>query len=407
MKNHRDTHWQLPDGMDEMLPERALALEHLRRRIYDLHLSWGYAPVHPPFVEYLESLLSSTGQDFDRQTFKVADPVSGRMMGVRADMTPQVARIDAHTLGGEGIKRLFYMGTVIRAYADGVNGQRSPLQMGAELFGHSGIESDVEVIRLMLETLACVGVTDVHLDLGHADIFRSIGEALQLTDADQRVVFELLQTKSEHELARVTASLGISQSDQNTLCALCSLNGGASVLTRADELLAGYGDNMCNALQTLRVIGRQLTDLSAEVTVHYDLAEVRGYQYHNGVVFAAYVPQRGGEIARGGRYDGIGEIFGSLRAATGYSTDLKTLMSVIRSNSEQTSGAISAPFRGSNDESSLALAAQVRQLRAAGETVITRLPQGAGDKTTDRPADVGCDRQLIEKDGRWLLEKIK
>lgn len=390
-----------------MLPERALALEQLRRRIYDLHLSWGYAPVHPPFVEYLESLLSSTGQDFDRQTFKVADPVSGRMIGLRADMTPQVARIDAHTLGGTGVQRLFYMGTVIRAYADGVNGHRSPLQMGAELFGHSGIESDVEVIRLMLETLNCVGVSGVHLDLGHADIFRSISDALNLSETDQRIVFELLQTKAEHELAQVTTSLGLSQTDRDTLCALCALNGGEAVLTRADELLAGYGDNMSNALTTLRVIGRQLQDLAPGVTVHYDLAEVRGYQYHNGVVFAAYVPQRGGEIARGGRYDGIGEVFGSKRAATGYSTDLKTLMSLVKSDNDSASRSIFAPFRGSTDESSLALLNQIKALRASGDIVITMLPDDNENAVQEQIASAGCDRQLIEKDGRWLLENIK
>jgi ATP phosphoribosyltransferase regulatory subunit len=401
VKNYRDTHWQLPDGMDEMLPAHALALESLRRRIYDLHLSWGYSPVHPPFVEYLESLLSSTGQDFDRQTLKVADPVSGRMIGVRADMTPQVARIDAHTLGGRGISRLFYMGTVIRAYADGVNGNRSPLQLGAELFGHSGIESDVEVIRLMLATLDGVGITGIHIDLGHADIFRSLSEHLQLSAIDQRVVFDLLQRKAESDLEQKAKALGIGESDRRILCALCSLNGGESVLTRADALLSSYGDSMANALQSLRVIGGLLDDLAPAVAVHYDLAEVRGYEYHNGVVFAAYVPQRGGEIARGGRYDGIGEVFGSARAATGYSTDLKTLMSLVSNPEAETGSAISAPFAGSSDDSSARLRQQVRSLRESGETVITTF-SGKSDQGVEH-----CDRHLIERDGSWLLEKIK
>ncbi len=392
-------YWQLPDGMDEMLPERALALEQLRRRIYDLHRSWGFSPVHPPFVEYLESLLTSTGQDFDRQTFKVADPVTGRMIGVRADMTPQVARIDAHTLGGRGISRLFYMGTVIRAYADGVNGNRSPLQMGAEIFGHSGIESDVEVIRLMLATLESAGITGIHIDLGHADIFRSLSDQLQLTEVDQRVLFDLLQRKAENDLAKVAESLGIGVADRELLCALCSLNGNESMLTRADALLSGYGDNMINALATLRSIGRLLSDLAPEVVVHYDLAEVRGYQYHNGVVFAAYVPERGGEIARGGRYDGIGEVFGSSRAATGYSTDLKTLMNLGGESSAVSLSAIRAPFSGTSEQSSEKLRRKVQSLRESGETVITRLQ-------TDNQTNDGCDRELVERDGRWQLEKI-
>jgi len=381
-----------------MLPDHAIALEALRRRIYDLHLSWGYAPVHPPFVEYLESLLSSTGVDFDRQTLKVADPVSGRMIGVRADMTPQVARIDAHTLGGSGITRLFYMGTVIRAYAEGVHGNRSPLQLGAEIFGHTGMESDVEVIRLMLDTLDGVGVQDVHLDLGHADIFQSLSDRLQLSESDQAVIFDLLQRKAENDLRQMSGALGINSVDTVVLCALCSLNGDVSVLARADELLSGYGDNMSSAIRSLRKIGEHLSDLSPKVSIHYDLAEVRGYQYHNGVVFAAYVPQRGSEIARGGRYDGIGEVFGTSRAATGYSTDLKTLMSLVKIESSDSNTAIRAPFQGASADSTVHLREQINSLRSAGETVITALH---GDAKSAR-----CDRQLVEKDGRWLLENL-
>lgn len=392
-------HWQLPDGMDEMLPDSARALETMRRRIYDQHLSWGYAPVHPPFVEYLESLLSSTGQDFDRHTLKMADPVSGRMIGVRADMTPQVARIDAHTLGGRGVSRLFYMGTVIRAHAEGVHGSRSPLQLGAEIFGHSGIESDIEVIRLMLHTLENVGVKNIHIDLGHADIFRSLSTRLKLSSNDQASIFELLQRKAEDDLQQLSASLGIDRSDTQVMCELCSLNGDSSVLTRADELLAGYGDSMSRALASLRTIGNVLGDLSPHVSIHYDLAEVRGFRYHNGVVFAAYVPQRGSEVARGGRYDGIGEVFGSSRAATGYSTDLKTLMGLVDSNVERVGAAIKAPFRGVSVESTLRLQDKISALRASGALVVTEL------NTEWDSHDYA--QELVEKDGTWLLEKLK
>lgn len=382
-----------------MLPEQAHFREYLRRCIYDLHLSWGYQPVHPPFVEYLESLLSSAGRDFDRQTFKIADPVSGRMMGVRADMTPQVARIDAHQLSGNGISRLFYLGTVIRAYGDG-GGGRSPLQLGAELFGHSGIESDVEIIRLMLSTLDAVGVRNVHLDLGHVGIYRSLVDRLELSDTDQAALFDLLQRKAESDINQLAGSLGIEDQDKNILCQLCTLNGDEQVLNRAEKLLGGYGDSMLGSIAVLREIGQALGGLNnstpGDAVVHYDLAELRGYQYHNGVVFAAYVPGSGGEIARGGRYDGIGEVFGSARPATGYSTDLKALMNLVALDEpKKVQRPIIAPFAGSTATADKNLKVKVNELRAAGEIVITRLAEH--EVST-------CDRILKEQGGDWLLE---
>lgn len=381
--------------MDEMLPQQAHLREALRRRIYDLHLSWGYQPVHPPFVEYLESLLSSAGQDFDRQTFKIADPASGRMMGVRADMTPQVARIDAHQLSGSDVSRLFYLGTVIRAYGAG-GASRSPLQLGAELFGHSGIESDTEIIQLMLAALDGVGIRNVHLDLGHAGIFRSLVERLELSETDQSALFDLLQRKAESDIDQMAASLGIASPDKNLLCQLCSLNGDESVLARAESLLGEYGDSMRTTIEVLREIGRALAHVSGTTTVHYDLAELRGYQYHNGIVFAAYVPGSGTEIARGGRYDGIGEVFGQARPATGYSTDLKALMNLVASDGPSVAvRGILAPLNGSSAESNKKLQATINKLRASGEIVIVQL--GTDEVTM-------CDRILKEQGSEWLLE---
>ena len=379
-----------------MLPQQAHFRETLRRCIYDLHLSWGYQPVHPPFVEYLESLLSSAGRDFDRQTFKIADPVSGRMMGVRADMTPQVARIDAHQLSANGVSRLFYLGTVIRAYGDG-SGGRSPLQLGAEVFGHSGVESDVEVIQLMLATLEAVGVKNVHLDLGHVGIYRSLLERLDLSESDQTELFDLLQRKAESDIDALAGSLGIAEPDKNILCQLCSLNGDESVLQRAEQLLGGYGDNMLESIAVLRKIGQSLGNSVGDAVVHYDLAELRGYQYHNGVVFAAYVPGSGTEIARGGRYDGIGEEFGSARPATGYSTDLKTLMNLVSSDEPvDARRAIAAPLNGSSQAGSDALRLKISELRASGEIVISMLD---GNEAST------CNRILKEQGSEWLLEK--
>lgn len=378
-----------------MLPHQAHIREQLRRRIYDLHLSWGYQPVHPPFVEYLESLLSAAGRDFDRQTFKIADPGSGRMMGVRADMTPQVARIDAHQLQGSDVSRLFYMGTVIRAFGDGAGG-RSPLQLGAELFGHSGIDSDVEIIQLMLATLDDVGVRNTHLDLGHVGIYRSLIERLSLSSTDQAALFELLQRKAESDINQLAGSLGIAEQDKNILCQLCTLNGDQSVLQRAESLLSVYGDKMLGAIAVLREIGAALAKFNAAAVVHYDLAELRGYQYHNGIVFAAYVPESGTEIARGGRYDGIGEVFGSARPATGYSTDLKTLMSLVASDSNATAcRGVLAPLAGSSAEATRQLHLKIQDLRASGEMVIVQLGESEAAM---------CDRNLVEQGGDWLLE---
>ncbi len=379
--------------MDELLPEQAHAVERLRRSIFDLHVSWGYQPVQPPLVEFVDSLLSTAGKDFDRHTFKVADPKSGRMLGIRADMTPQVARIDAHQLGGQGISRLFYMGTVVRAYSDSSDRSRSPIQLGAELFGHQGIASDAEIIRLMLTTLGHVGLRDIHLDLGHVGIFRTLAQRLDLSAADQSALFDLLQRKAESDIAALAGSLGIGERDRDILCSLCSLNGDVTVLERAEQVLGGYGDGMLAAIATLRSIGEALASLPGNTTVHYDLAELRGYHYHSGIVFAAYVPKIGSEIARGGRYDGIGQEFGRSRPATGYSTDLKTLLRVIDAPQELAiQHVILAP-----DDPSPTLQAAVAKLRASGEIVITDI---------DGNQQRHYRRVLREQGGNWLVEKL-
>ena len=372
-----------------MLPDQAHFLEQLRRKIYDLHLSWGYQPVAPPFVEYLESLLSIAGADFERQTFKIVDPLTGRMMGLRADMTPQVARVDAHRLGNEGINRLFYLGTVVRSYGDSAAGGRSPLQLGAELFGHSGNASDIEVIRLMLATLAAVGISHVHLDLGDADIFRTLCSQIGLSKSDQESLFTLLQRKAQADVGAFTSAHGLSSRDSRVLTELCMLHGDASVLERARQILGPYGEGMLETIARLGHVGDGLADVPG-CTVHFDLAELRGYQYHNGVVFAAYVADVGVEIARGGRYDGIGDAFGRNRPATGYSTDLKNLMRITGGSDRSIPNAILAPAVSSPE-----LDQMVSGLRAKGEIVITDL----GEQSL-----AVCDRKLIQHNGKWLLE---
>ena len=385
--------WLLPEGIDELLPDQAHFLEQLRRKIYDLHLSWGYQPVAPPFVEYLESLLSIAGADFERQTFKIADPLTGRMMGLRADMTPQVARVDAHRLGNEGINRLFYLGTVVRTYGDSADGGRSPIQLGAELFGHSGNGSDIEIIRLMLATLDVVGIGHVHLDLGDADIFRTLCNQIGLNEPDQELLFTLLQRKAQADVGAFCSAKGVSSGHCTVLSELCMLHGDASVLARAKQVFEPYGEDILETIARLGLIGEALADLSA-CTVHFDLAELRGYQYHNGIVFAAYVADVGVEVARGGRYDGIGDAFGRSRTATGYSTDLKNLMRILMRNSggadRSIPNAILAPAVADPELDQL-----VSGLREKGEIVITDL----GEQSL-----AVCDRKLIQHNGKWLLE---
>ncbi len=398
--DNSQTLWRLPDGMDEMLPQQARAVEWLRRAIYDMHIGWGYLPVEPPVVEFLDSLLSGTGRDFERQTLKVADPLSGQMMGVRADMTPQVARIDAHQMCSTDVSRLFYLGTVVRAETDGLEKNRAPLQIGAEIFGHEDTQSDVEIIRLMISALSCAAIQDIHLDLGHVGVFRGICDVIGLNDLDQAELFDLLQRKAIPDIGSFASRKGIEEKTANLLCRLCLMNGDESVLQRARSELSALGsDLVTGALDEMQLISDSLGSLPLNATLHFDLAEIRGYQYHTGIVFAAYTPGSGTEIARGGRYDGIGERFGRARPATGYSADLKQLMRLIgydrlaeQFGTPAGQRAILCPADQCPD-----LQTTVSQLRAQGEVVVFDL---AG---LDRSF---CERTIVKKEGKWSVENL-
>jgi ATP phosphoribosyltransferase regulatory subunit len=321
--------WLLPDGLDEVLPPDGERYEELRRTLLDLFSSWGYELVVPPLVEYLESLLIGVGADLDLQTFKLTDLESGRTLGVRADMTPQVARIDAHQLRRPTPTRLCYVGTVLRTRPEGPADSRSPVQVGAELYGHAGLESDAEVVTVMLELLEAAGVPDIHLDLGNAAIFRTLADGAGL-DADTReAVFVALQRKAGDEvIALLDNCPEADPAYLEMLRALPGLNGSLSVLDDARQILHRGGSAISAAIDKLSrladVIGRRQT----APTIHVDLAELRGYRYHPGIVFSAFTPGYGQEIARGGRYDDIGGAFGRARPATGFSADLRTLLRV-------------------------------------------------------------------------------
>ena len=322
--------WLLPEGVDEALPETAWRLEAARSKLLELFRSRGYDLVRPPFIEYLDSLLTGAGGALELQTFKFPDQVSGRMLGIRSDMTTQVARIDAHRLRREGAARYCYVGSVLRTVPDGLGGSRAPLQIGAELFGDSGVESDFEVVALMLESLAALGIGDVHLDLGHVGVYRSLAARLGLSPEVEQELFDILQRKSRPDLAAFMAARPGEKQLAAALNALIVLNGDLDVLQRARGQLGGQGAEIAQALDTLSMLSTQLRERYPKLPIHIDLAELRGYRYKTGIVFAAFVPGQGRELARGGRYDGVGAAFGRARPATGFSADLNQLIALAR-----------------------------------------------------------------------------
>ena len=387
--------WLLPEGIEEVLPPHTRQLEHLRRALLDLYESWGYELVMPPFIEFLESLLTGTGNDLDLQTFKLTDQLSGRTMGVRADMSPQVARIDAHVLQRHAPRRLCYMGTVLRTRSDGFGGSRSPLQVGAELYGHYGLESDLEVLSLMLETLSVANINEVYLDLGHVTIFRSLVQQAALDKEQESLLFEALQRKAIPEIQTLLAEGKLADSIVEMFLALAELHGGDEVLSAAEIQLGMASDEVHCALEALKRLAAGIRQRAPNLPIHFDLAELHGYNYHTGIVFAAYIPGQGREIARGGRYDHIGKVFGRARPATGFSTDLKTLLSLSPSQAT-TRGAIYAPC----DDDPI-LETLVIDLRSNKERVIRALPG-----MEEHPKEMGCDRILIFSDGNWQIRPL-
>ncbi|MGF1613213.1 MAG: ATP phosphoribosyltransferase regulatory subunit [Gammaproteobacteria bacterium] len=390
--------WLLPAGIEEILPEEAARLERARRLVIDLFSSWGYDLIVPPIIEFLSSLLTGTGSDLDLQTFKLTDQISGRLMGVRADMTPQAARVDAHHLKRDIPVRLCYLGTVVHTRPDGLSGARSFLQVGAELYGHKGIESDVEILSLMLETLATVGVRGVHLDIGHVGIYRGLARQAGLSAEDETLLFDALQRKARTEVDELLRGWGIPGPLERMIGSLIDLNGGAEVLPVARNRLVEANAVVLGELECLDRLAAKLPQWIPDVPLHFDLAELRGYGYHTGVVFSAFVAEHGQEIARGGRYDDIGKVFGRARAATGFSTDLKTLVTLANEADApaRARGGIIAPYAHEPE-----LLQQVRLLRASGERVIYALP--------GQPAEaweLGCDRALQREGGLWVVKAV-
>ncbi|OGA03652.1 MAG: ATP phosphoribosyltransferase regulatory subunit [Betaproteobacteria bacterium RIFCSPLOWO2_02_FULL_62_17] len=384
--------WVLPEYIEDVLPPEAAQIERLRGILLGLFRVHGYELVVPPMLEYVDSLLTGTGHDLDLRTFKLVDQLSGRMMGVRADITPQVARIDSHLLNRESVTRLCYCGSVLHTRPRGLDSTREPIQIGAEIYGHSGIESDLEIQRLLSESLDACGLRGVRLDIGHVGIFRSIC-AHGNVGADLEIeLHEALEAKDHARIETLAGVLG--RETRDALLQLPRLYGGAQLIDAARSLLPRYPE----LLRSLDDLERLARDNRFDVSV--DLADLRGYKYHSGVVFSVYAgraqnrpdgvnsPQCRNALALGGRYDEVGKAFGRARPATGFSLDLRDLARVLPM--EVCSGPIRAPY--GDDET---LAAELARLRGSGQVVVQALP-GVSD-------GLDCERELVRLDGRWIV----
>jgi ATP phosphoribosyltransferase regulatory subunit len=315
------TAWLLPENVEDVLPPQAWHMEDMRRALLDLFRSRGYQLVVPPLLEYVDSLLTGVGADLDLKTFKLVDQLSGRLMGVRADITPQVARIDAHLLADNSVNRLCYAGSVLHTQSDGFHRSREPIQIGAELYGVAGTDADLEILTLMLQGLDACGVNTVQLDIGHVGVYRALAREAGLNGEVEHQLFGALQAKDCSAVAVLTAGLPAALCD--AFAALPQLYGDCSILAAARARLPQLA-SVQTALDTLEAIDQGLGAVEAA----YDLAELRGYGYHSGVVFAAYTGGRSHAIAQGGRYDEVGRVFGRARPATGFSLDLRELAQV-------------------------------------------------------------------------------
>ncbi len=381
--------WLLPEYIEDILPPEARRIESLRRRLLDLFHVHGYHQVIPPLLEYLPSLMSGTGHDMDLKTFKVVDQLSGRMMGLRADITPQAARVDAHLLNRAGVVRLCYAGSVLHALPDGMMQTREPLQIGAELFGHAGLESDVEIQQLMLKALKIIGVQDVYLDVGHIGIFQALMTHGGVSAEREAALFQALQGKDVSAIADLAQALD--DVTRTAVLHLTRLYGGMETLDRAQKSLPDYPE-IQRALADLRAIGSAVESMAGRVA--FDLAELRGYHYHSGVVFAAYLSGQSQAVAQGGRYDEVGSAFGRARPATGFSMDLRVLCRAL--GAAAAAPGILAPYAGD-----AALAEKIEVLRGQGEVVIVDLP--GHEHSRD---ELNCDRRLAWQGGQWQVEKI-
>jgi ATP phosphoribosyltransferase regulatory subunit len=383
--------WVLPDHIADVLPSEARHIEELRRQLLDTARGYGFELVMPPLLEHLESLLTGTGEALDLQTFKLVDQLSGRMMGLRADTTPQVARIDAHLLNRHGVARLCYCGPVLHTRPDRPHATREPLQFGAEIYGHAGHEADLEALLLALDCLKATRAGDLTVDMGDVRIVRSLLAGVPVDASVIAQVHAALAAKDASSLAAITKAFP-SQAREG-LSALLSLYGDAKVLDEAQRALPA-SKQMHEALDNLRWLARHVQ--GAKVT--FDLADLRGYAYYSGARFAIYTPGASDALVRGGRYDEVGAVFGRNRPAVGFSLDVKELASVAAK--PPLKAAIRAPWLDEGPDAA-PLREAIAALRAKGETVVCVLP--GHESEVD---EFQCDRELARDGGTWRVKPI-
>jgi ATP phosphoribosyltransferase regulatory subunit len=397
MNRNFKTRWLLPDGVQETLPPDAQAVELLRRNILQTYHLAGYDLVMPAMIEYMDSLLTGTAQSLDTKTFALVDQLSGKQMGVRSDMTPQVARIDAHLLADDlcqnRVTRLCYCGHLLHTRVEGMSSSRTPLQIGAEIFGIDTIAADIEVVSLMIETLHTAGLDTISIDIGHVGIFRSLVRDTSLDRDQENRLFDMLQRKSIPELQEYLQHLPLQESLGKQFFQLALLNGDISIIQQAREVYADAADDLIASLNHMESVVKAVQAKFPDTLIHCDLSELRGYSYHTGLVFAAFLPGHGKEIARGGRYDDVGSVFGNARPATGFSADLLTLYQLSAAASAFEAG-ILAP-----DDDDPDLQKAIVALRREGQRVIVDLTGGSG-----RPGDQHCDRRLVQGPDGWIVE---
>ncbi|MED5386489.1 MAG: ATP phosphoribosyltransferase regulatory subunit [Pseudomonadota bacterium] len=390
--------WLLPDGVEEILPAEAYKLESLRRHLLDLYESWGYQLVITPLIEYLDSLLVGSSTDLDLHTFKITDQLSGRMMGIRADITPQAARIDAHCLNREGPVRLCYADNVLHTRPRGIMTSRVPIRIGAELYGYSGVECDIELVCIMHETLRAAEINDVHIVLGHVGIFRTLLLEANLDEGTERSLFEAVQRKEYDRINEVLNSSVIDKELRQMLEQLTRLSGDETILEAAKQVFAAAPVTVTAELDELVAIAEGIKKRLPEAAMFFDLCELRGYEYHTGIVFAAYTPNYGRAVAKGGRYDHIGEVFGRARPASGFDSDLKVLAKLSNKIFKRRA-AIVVP--NNNDPDLLIL---VDTLREQGEIVVNWF--GDAELSQQDCEEQNCDRQIVSRNGEWVVESL-
>ena len=379
--------WVLPDHIADVLPSEARHIEELRRELLDTARGFGYELVMPPLLEHLESLLTGTGEALDLQTFKLVDQLSGRMMGLRADTTPQVARIDAHLLNRQGVTRLCYCGPVLHTRPDRPHATREPLQFGAEIYGHAGLEADIEALQLALDCLAASRVSDLTVDMADARIVRSLLEGITLDAKALAALHAALAAKDAGTLTDLTRDFPAAA--RQGLLALPSLYGDVKVLAEAAQALPSR-PALQQALEQLKFVAGQIRG----ARVSFDLADMRGYAYYTGMRFAIYTPGASDALARGGRYDEVGAVFGRNRPAVGFSLDVQELVGVV--GKRPLKAAIRAPWG-----ESASLRAAIASLRQSGETVVCILP--GHDSELD---EFECDRELVSSGSTWAVRAL-